>query len=598
MTKTLGNGPSSHSFEPRLDVGMELRDMFSDLNQRTIITFLVVLWLLCTALNVAAVWRFGSDIPRYDDYRLILEIESLNSLKSKVDFLFTQRNQHFQPIGCASQILFYSLFNGSFRPTMYLSIAVCSGVSLLLMLYMIRIRGHSQLTDGIFPLVILSPIHLQWHTWFFLAAMTVPSLLVTLLPVLMALSQKRHSFITLYLCVSTIAISPALGSTGVVLMPALAPFLLVWITNRNINKTERIVVAMALAVLLALFLTYFISYTSPRDHSKPLFDSLLLCLTYWTSTISPASSQKPFLGTYLLMLAATLALVVWGLFKQYKHSLVAPRQLILSVLSLLAAGAVGVVIGLFRNGIPPYYLFAGMSVPLTLYSLAVTKHDNKNLQLARFVLFTCVASSFCYSYSVATVPVRAHHTLAEEFTDAVIAGSPPLELVATYSELRSISAPEGELWDQVMALRQLQRYPFSMIRNENEYITEEVAPRRINSENIIRIGSAFSISQANARIHISAPFTEDTACIQLTFAPARRSAGVRSVTLFGIKKPEGGGGVDQYQREAYWSPNQSGDRTFTFWFENAYTDLHFEFEGFDAGTKITSMNLLSIGSTE
>ncbi len=558
--------------------------------------FVFALWLFCTTLIVVCVWRFGSNIPQRDDYVLILDIEKLASPTDYFHHIFKQSDQHFQPIGRLLQIINYRVANGDLRPSMYISCGLASLLSLTLIVGAWRIRGFTEITDALYPLIILSPALIINHTFFFVTAQAAVNLAVVAVPCLLVMATLRSSPRGRKTCICLLPLLPTMGSTGLVMAPACFLFLLLISLRWDLPKIQRLSAFVSSLLLTGFSFIYYFNYQSPsgRDYQKPLLDSLNVCLDFWAVSFGPLALIAPFSIFIRLATFVVAGLVLLGLLSTLRQRKITFQKFISLLAALPAAATLGIFVGFLRGGIQSYYISAATIFSVTAYSATLVSREDWGIIIARYTMFVLAAINFGYGYAYGSAGPREKERLAEGLIAAVESKMPMLEIASKFRDLQTPSVTEMRFRDQISALRDFDRKPFSEIEDKTKWSFDSVDLNGVRSHDFEVSGQHLRVEGESPEILLTIPERIEVRAIKIILQPSRPNGKPKILSLTARHEENGFPRLTEYRASTHYINGRKDSRPVTIWFDAAPSEVFIEFSNLELNATILSIELISI----
>ena len=103
---------------------------------------------------LAFVWRFGSDVPFWDEWNLVDALTGARPIT--LEWLWAPHNGHRIPLPKLLLLGLYKLSGGDFRVGMYFDVAALAAIAAAMMWASRRMRqGEPSYVDAVFPLLLL-----------------------------------------------------------------------------------------------------------------------------------------------------------------------------------------------------------------------------------------------------------------------------------------------------------------------------------------------------------------------------------------------------------------------------------------------------------
>jgi hypothetical protein len=331
--------------------------------RRRIATGALIAWATWSAMLLAAllfVWRFGSNVPSWDDWDMIPVLTRHQPVTW--DWLWSQHNEHRVPLPRLVFLGLDRLFGVDMRVTMYFDVLLMAVVAAGMIVTAVRLRGRASAADAFFPMALLSlgqsaNLLWGWQLQFF-ASVTIACLaLLAIVRAGTTLTQVRAAQIVGVCAV----LLPLCGANGLAMVPALAAWPLAlailpqsW-TGAKVARGNPVLLALGLTAL-ALTPIYLYHWHRVPYHprSQSVIQTLMTALKALTIGLGPATRDIwPLSGLLVLGVigASALLLIRTG------STQVAERTRAGGLLLfLLAVSALALALGLGRNGFETRYV--------------------------------------------------------------------------------------------------------------------------------------------------------------------------------------------------------------------------------------------------
>jgi hypothetical protein len=180
-------------------------------------------WATMTAAALGYVWSFARDVPWWDDWDLVPVLSGHQPATAA--WLWARHNEHLLPIPKLVHLALAAAGGADFRAGAYLNAATLAGAALALLLAARRLRGHTELADALFPLVLLHWGQYENLLWSF-QVQFICSTTLFLIAVVVMVTARAHHLLWRGAAVGACAVAlPFCGVNGAVLVPALVLWL-------------------------------------------------------------------------------------------------------------------------------------------------------------------------------------------------------------------------------------------------------------------------------------------------------------------------------------------------------------------------------------
>jgi len=395
-----------------------------------------IVWSTWAAMTIAAlwyVWRFGSDVPFWDEWNFVDPLTKTKPVT--LQWLWSVHNGHRLPLPRLVLLALYRISGADFRVGIYFNVIGLAAAAAVLIWASGRMRGgKASVADAFFPLLLLNWGHYENLLWSVQVIQVLPIICVCGLLAIIA----AYGF-------APIASAAALASVGIITLPlsgvaglAYAPILAGWLAmvglvayraGRLGNATAIWIAAAVTLILIGLYFHGYTSNTTPVLFANPRA-VLGTTAKFATGGLGPVSWKLwPTSGAITAaIILATTALLIW---RSVRGGLALDRTKALflffaSACSLVAAFAIG------RTGFGFVNRYFALAAPLwcaafLAWSLWGRQALAWSVQL--FLLFiVCLPMPF--TARVGLIFGRDYHRRMEAFRADLLNGASPEELVA------------------------------------------------------------------------------------------------------------------------------------------------------------------------
>src|SRR5262249_32587346 len=182
-----------------------------------------VAWISMFAGALAFVWRYGSDVPYWDEWSMVPVLAGEQPVT--IEWLWSPHNGHRIPVPRLLLLALYAATGTDFRVGMYFNVVVLAGAAAVLMWASRRVRGRTAIAHVVFPLLLLHWGHYEHLLWTWQVTQVYPvGVVCGALAVAAAYGMRPPVQVAALVAVGVITL-PLSGVPGLVYAPALAAWL-------------------------------------------------------------------------------------------------------------------------------------------------------------------------------------------------------------------------------------------------------------------------------------------------------------------------------------------------------------------------------------
>ena len=389
---------------------------------------------MMTIVALAFVWRFGTDVPFWDEWNMI--DVATGAQRVSIEWLWAPHNGHRIPLPKLLLLGLYKLSGCDFRVGMYFDVAALAAIAAAMMWASRRIRqGEPSYFDAVFPLLLLHLGHCENLLWSWQATQIFPVMVVCGLLAVIAVYGFTPPPLAMTAAAIGVITLPLSGIPGL----AYAPALVCWLALTGLSTYSRGQPRAAIALWGAAFTTvilialYFHGYRSNTQQLSLLKAprlELKTAVTFVIGGLGPLSSRLWRTSgalTTLMMLGTVLALA-W---KARGRDQAATRA---KALLLFFAGAACLVASFAfgRTGTAFLNRYFTMAVPVwcvTILALIVACPPGIT-KLLQISLVAALLLATPLNVSAGLRYAHEYNRRMEAFLAELLQGAPPEELVA------------------------------------------------------------------------------------------------------------------------------------------------------------------------
>lgn len=400
----------------------------------------LVVWAVWAgAVAVAAMWvgRFGRRFPFADDWFVVDVLAGERPLTA--GWLWSQYGEHriVLPRLVITQL---TRFNGDFRSTLWLNLALLAAVAAAAILVMRRVRGRTALSDAFFPLLLLSLGLSGLNYGFQVHFVSVAVIAVAVLLVIVRYGLDVPAG-PLWLTAALLLLLVGAGAQGLALLPGLGVwFVLAAVRLRRTRAVHAALLAVAAGGIAVAAAGYFVGYrpsASPAGFRSKSVSDVVVAAGHALS--APGGDRMtqwwPWSGVLAAVLfAATVAVLVSGLVAASRYDGAPGRHRAVALLLFGAAVAILVLAlawgrggMLWQRGLEHHY--GALLLPYACWTYVVW--DRYGRRLGRPATTTlCLAALAVYAVGAADARTSGpeRNRQAAAFERDLCAGLPAREL--------------------------------------------------------------------------------------------------------------------------------------------------------------------------
>ncbi len=224
------------------------------------------LWAALTAGAGAFIWRFGADLPIWDDFDVVNI--ALAGRRVTLEWLWSLHNEHRVPLPKLLLVGLYRVGGNDFRAGMVFNFAALAALAAGALALAGRRVGGARVYDGLLPLLLLNLSHhsnllWSWQVQFVLATVVAGGIILLIVARPGWPGPARSAMVGFGLAALALC-----GANGVALVPALAAWLLAGSAGSWGSRRPRAALVSLTAAIPGLALTalYFSGYHGASHH--------------------------------------------------------------------------------------------------------------------------------------------------------------------------------------------------------------------------------------------------------------------------------------------------------------------------------------------
>jgi hypothetical protein len=382
---------------------------------------------------------FGSNVPYWDDWNMVSVLVGDQPINS--EWLWSEHNGHRIPLPRLVLLALYRLSGDDFRVGMYFNILVLGAISFAMICVAKAKRGQQTLSDGFFPLLMLSWGHYENLLWSWQVTQVIPVVIVSALLLVIVIDGCHLSFPRAIAVGLLVLLLPLCGVPGLVYVPAFAMWL-TFVAHTFRSSTEPhgnyrglILLGFVIAAVSEIGL-YLVGYQEAGRHvvQFDLRESLRTSVQFLTSGFGPGGERFwPYSGwAMLLVLLFTVAVLFLEVWRKGVSNASHARGLICF---LVAVGTLALSVGLGRQGFGftgRYFLIATPGLCCVYYAWAIVKRSFVSSAVP-VLLFVLVALLTPINARAGLDYGRDYSNRMESFRRDLLVGAPVSALLARHA---------------------------------------------------------------------------------------------------------------------------------------------------------------------
>jgi hypothetical protein len=554
-------------------------------------------WGLLTLAAIALVAKYGSNVPIWDDYKIVCELVGTRPVT--LAWLWEQCNEHRIALPKLILISVERIAGNDFRAGMFLSVAALSGLSAALIGLSARLPDGNAPSDAIFPLLLLSigqATNLLWSNQF-IHALSIAIGTAFLLPI--AARPSWPGRMTVVLAGVGLGLLPLCGGTGLMFVPGLE----LWLFGAAVAEAGSMrpgrwarvgIIVAAMLPGLALSAQYFRGFRKGLYPEAPggMFDGLRTGVQFLTGGIGvPAAVLWPWSGAITLGLIAISiillmrAMVLWPEERPRVFGLAA----FLATMAALAS-AVGWGRGWAGNFAGFQERYITMATPLWCW-FALVFRLYTHPQIGRVVLNTFFAAICACAWPNTQAGLqygRDCARVANSLSTDLGAGMPAYQIVRKYTPF--LHPEQDEVARVLPILRDAGLGPFGSLHN-SPHFRATVLPLQPSHLYLARWeGNTAHVTGVDAQITFTLVQPRPIAGIRIRYAHANHQGAPARFQL-SWRRPDQTEYVNT-QRYANWNlPTGEGKET-TIWIDDVVEKLRIQPDNQRCEFRIDEITLL------
>jgi hypothetical protein len=393
-------------------------------------------WALMLTVALVFVWRFGSNVPSWDDWDMVPTMTGNQPVTW--NWLWSQHNEHRIPVPRIINLMLYWGVALDFRVGMYFNVLMMGAVAFAMIIAAKRLRGRIDYPDAFFPVLLLNlgqglNFIWSWQVEFFVSTAVACIVLLFVLqsrPYLSVIAGAAVGFCLILLSMS--------GAHGVALVPALALWLAIvgiirWHSGERRSRPEGIIMLGFAALGFILTGLYFVGYEKVPYHptSPDLKATLFTALKFLTMGFGSAVREVwPLSGIavlcFLLFTGIVLCVVM------LKHRLERTRALGLAAfMGGMFSLALG--LGLGRDGFEPRYITLSVAIWCCVYFITVIYVPAKSGFFLQLILLLATCSALWVNTRAGLAYGEDLRNRLASFEQEMANGVPSYQLISEYA---------------------------------------------------------------------------------------------------------------------------------------------------------------------
>lgn len=318
----------------------------------------VSVWLVWAVMTGVLVTLFAADrssVPLAEDWYMVPAYTG-----HEPDFfswLLSQNNEHRVPVPRLVYLAILFLTGGKFAAVGWFNLALQSATAAGLIIALRRLRGHTDVADAFFPLLLLHWGHSAQFLFPFLVSLLIPVSATLLLGCVLARPQSLARGWVAALASFALLVLPGCGFVGLLHVPVFATVLgaAAW-THRRQAPAAALLIAVAIALTMLGSALYFVDYYTPWWNPPnpgwlPSLRTALRVLSLGFG-LAPLEAGKAFVALTVVLMLAT----AWCLVRAARYCAAGERLRTWATL-LFAVDTVGfaLAVGWSRSGWVPQF---------------------------------------------------------------------------------------------------------------------------------------------------------------------------------------------------------------------------------------------------
>jgi hypothetical protein len=395
-------------------------------------------WALMVLAALAYVWKFGSNVPFYDEWNMVAVL--VGDREVDLSWLWSEHNGHRILLPRLLMLGLYRLTGGDFRAGMYFNVLALAALAAALIRVAGRSRGRTRYADAFFPVLLLHWGHGENFLWSWQISLVTPAVLAGVFLVILVERGTTLSPGSAVLAGACLVMLPLCGMPGLVYVVPLAPWLAYagihsWRSGEPAGKRTGLALWALVSAALALVAVYLLDYPELERH--PHLDvkaTLETTLEFLTGGLgSQAASFWPFSGAGVFgLFFLTGGILVWSL----RRARSVDRSRVVGLLCFLSAVALlALSVGLGRPGFgftPRYSVFAAPAFCCAYFIWGICSPPAVN-HLAQMSLFSLAAFMLALNFQAGRDYGRDRRDHARAFVSDLQSGEPVSKLLARHA---------------------------------------------------------------------------------------------------------------------------------------------------------------------
>ncbi|ODU01342.1 MAG: hypothetical protein ABS79_01880 [Planctomycetes bacterium SCN 63-9] len=558
-------------------------------------------WALMTLSASALVVSFGSDVPIWDDYGVVLA--AIGDQPINADWLWEQANEYRIPIPKLILVAVDRLAGNDVRAGMAASVVCLSALSAALIALAGRLRGGLKPFDAVYPILLLHPGHAPNLLWSFMFSQILPTAIGGGILIAMISSRswpgaRRAAWIG-----AALALLPLCGGTGLLHVPALAAWLLAsaWVEFHSGHPDSRrrgTLILLATVPGLLLTVLYFRGFRWDPHPPAPggIFDNMRAALQFLAGGLgAPASWGWPWTGW------GTLAAISIGLAILIRGWVVDPRgrSRVAALAAFLAAIlTLGAGVGWGRGWAGPLAGFqdryVAMATPLWCWLAIVFQLYAPPIidSLGGNTLFAFACILLWPNAEAGLASGRGSTANAQALGRDIQAGMPPYKLVSRHTP--AIHPSQDELARLLPKLRKGRLGPFRQLRDDPPHrgVSIPVTPTALQLADWDRATSTAHIKGVDPQLVYRLASPRPVLGVRIGYSHSTPDRSPARFQLTWLRPGQSSYNNLPAQRYALWTLPTGSHRQTTVWIDDVVQEFRIQPDNQPCDFQVESIMLL------
>jgi hypothetical protein len=197
----------------------------TSLKDRLTTPFVFAIYLIMVLGALFCVIRYGRNVPLAEDWLLVAPLTG--NEPDLLNWVWSQNNEHRVPLPKLVMLFLLKITNGNFKAGMYFNVVLLSTISLVVLLYLRKMRGgRTNYMDAFFPILLLHIGNWENMVWSWQLSFVLPTVMSLVFFLILIHNPLLNKPVEASISGIILLLLPFCGGNGLLYVPFLALWLL------------------------------------------------------------------------------------------------------------------------------------------------------------------------------------------------------------------------------------------------------------------------------------------------------------------------------------------------------------------------------------